>query len=172
MEMRGGRVNQSIWRIVKADELAACRDEVNRENRMAIRVLGMVGLPLAAANMVAQIALSSETEALPFFLRTSWVLVYFLLLLAVERWIVPKDFPHATALLYVLEAPILICSILLGSVWDPGHQAITFFVFLMAMPVFVLDRPIRVTLITAGWVALFLVACYLTKTPDIFERDL
>ena len=171
MKMREGFVNRSIWQIMKADELASCRDEVNRENRMAIRLLGMVGLPLAVANMIVQMALSTETEMLPFFLRTSWVLVYFLVLLVVERWVVPKDFTRATALLYVVEAPVIICSILLGSVWDPDHQAITFFIFLMAMPVFVLDRPVRVMAITAAWVLLFLGACYAMKAPDIFERD-
>ena len=154
-----------------ADELARNCEEVNRENRLAIRLLAIMGIPLSVANGIVQMALSSDMEVLSFFLRTSWVTVYFVVLLVVERWVIPPDFKHATALLYVVEAPVVICSILLGSVWDPNHQAITFFIFLMAMPMLVLDRPIRVMLITTAWVVLFLVACYLTKTPDIFERD-
>lgn len=164
-------MTRPVWQILKADELARCRDEVNQENRLAIRLLGMVGLPLAVANMVVQMTLSSDTEVLPFFLRTSWVLLYFLALLAVERWAIPEDYPHATALLYAVEAPVLICSILLGSVWDPDHLAFTFFIFLMATPMFVLDRPWRVMLVTTGWTALFVIACLAVKPPDIFERD-
>ena len=163
---------QSLWQIIKADGLLQCREEVNRENRLAIRLLAMVGLPLAAANMIVQMTLSSEVDLQQFFLRTSWVVVYFLVLLVVERWIIPDDYPYATALLYAVETPVIIGSILLGSFWDPDHQAITFFIFLMAMPMFVLDRPIRVMLVMAGWVALFLLACFIVKTPAIFERDL
>lgn len=165
-------MGRSLWQTVKADELALRQKEVNRENRLTIRLLGIVGLPLSVANVIVQIFLSSEVEAVPFFLRTSWVLIYFLAVLVLERWLIPEDYDHATALLYIIEAPVIVCSILLGSVWDPDHQAITFFIFLMSMPVFILDRPIRVTAVFSAWVAVFLIACYLTKTPDIFERDL
>ena len=170
-KLRGCPMSQ-IWQNLKADGLARCHEEVNRENRLAIRLLAMAGLPLSLASMIVQMALTTDSELLPFFLRTSWVFVYFLALLAVERWVIPEDYGHMTALLYAVEAPVILCSILLGSIWDPDHQAITFFIFLMATPMFILDRPIRLMLITTGWVAVFLVACYYVKPPDIFERDL
>ena len=157
---------------MRADELARCPDEVNRENRLAIRFLAIAGLPLSLASMVVQLALTTDAELLSFFLRTSWVFIYFLLLLAAERWLIPDEFKHTTALLYIVEAPVIICSILLGSVWDPTHQAITFFIFLMSAPMFILDRPIRLMLVITAWVALFLAVCYCTKPPDIFGRDL
>ena len=170
--MQDGSVAWSIMKTIKADELAHCHEEVNRENRLAIRLLALWGLPLAIANVIVQMGLANDEELLLFFLRTSWMCVYLFAVLVVERWVIPADFPHATALLYVVEAPIMICSILLGSIWDPGNQAITFLLFLIAMPVFILDRPVRVMLIALGWVVLFLGACYLVKSPEIFERDL
>ena len=169
--MRGRLVDRAIMRTMSAGERARYHEEANRENRLAIRLLALSGIPMAAANMVVQIALSNG-EMLSFLARTGWVLVYFVLLLVAERWLIPEDCRHAAVLLYIVEAPILLGSIMLGSVWDPDHQAITFFIFLMALPAFVLDRPLRVVLVSAGWVALFLIMCYLVKPFDIFERDL
>ena len=161
-----------FWDFLRADELKQCRDEMNAENRLAIRLLAIVGVPLSLANTIVQTVLSNDANFAVIFLRTSWVLLYFLVLLVVERWVVPKDFSHATELLYVVEVPVLVCSILLGSVWDPSNQAITFLLFIMAVPAFVLDRPIRVLAITAAWTVLFIAACYAVKPPEIFQRDL
>lgn len=165
-------MDRTFWKTVKGDALSGYREEVNRENRLAIRLLGVVGVPLAAMNALVQAAFSSEVSLPALFLSAGWALGYFLTLLVVERWLIPKDYPHSTGLLYLVEAPILICTIMLGSFLDPDHQAISFFIFLMAAPVFVLDKPIRMLLVTTGWVAAFVLACYAAKPPAIFERDL
>ena len=162
----------TLWQGLLAKDLFLNNEEVNRENRLAIRLLAVIGMPLSLVNMIVQLVLAADADLLFFAARQGWVFFYFVALFVVERWVIPKDFAHATALLYIVEAPIMVTSILLGSSWDPGHQAMTFFIFIMAMPVFVLDRPIRVTLISVGWTALFLVMCYMMKPPDIFERDL
>ena len=164
-------MKQSFFKAILADELSSRRKEVNQENRLAVQLLAIVGLPLSLVNVIVQLVLANKVSLI-FFIQSSWVFLYFAALLLVERKIIPKDFNHATALLYIVEAPIMICSILLGSFWDTGNQAVTFFLFLMAMPTFVLDRPIRVVLISAGWVALFLACCYAVKPPDIFARDI
>ena len=165
-------MSRAFWKTLRGDALSGSREEVNRENRLAIRLLAVVGAPLAAANMLVQIALSNEANLLTLLFSTGWALGYFLTLLVLERYLIPDDYPHSTGMLYVLEAPILICSILLGTFLDQDHQAITFFIFLMAMPVFVLDKPIRMMFVTTGWVAVFVTASYMAKDPSIFERDL
>ena len=165
-------MTNSLWQAILADHLFQNREEINRENRLALRLLAVIGLPLSILNTAVQMQLASSDNVLFFLLSTSWVFLYFLMLLLVERWVIPKEFSHTTALLYVAEAPVLVTSIMLGSFWDPVNQAISFFIFLMAMPVFVLDRPIRVTLITLAWTLLFLMASHAVKTPEIFQRDL
>ena len=162
----------AFWHNLLGEEIFNNQEEVNRENRLAIRLLAIIGMPLSFVNMIVQLVLAADADLLFFATRQGWVFFFFVLLYVIERWVIPKDFKHATALLYIVEAPIMAVSILLGSFWDAGHQAMTFLLFLMAMPVFVLDRPIRVVLTTSCWTALFLAMCYIAKPPEIFERDL
>ena len=162
----------TFWRCLLGEELFDNREEINQENRLAIRLLAVIGMPLSLVNMFVQLALAADENLLDFGARQGWVFFYFVILFVIERWVLPKDFSHYTILIYIAEAPIMATAILLGSLWDPDHQAMTYFMFLMAMPVFVLDRPIRVTLVTVCWTALFLGMCYAVKPPEIFARDL
>ncbi|MBQ9412008.1 MAG: EAL domain-containing protein [Oscillospiraceae bacterium] len=155
------------WNLFRGREFSRYRTEVNRSNRLAMRVLAYSGVPLSIANILAQSIIRGLS---PLSLQGSWLLAYFVILVVVEHFL-PEDYPHATALIYLIEAPVLIVSILLGTVWDPDHQALTFMMFLMAMPVFILDRPLRLSLVTFAWSAVFYAACLLVKNPATFRGD-
>ena len=131
---------REFWNFLTANEFSLWRDEISQENRLAIHMLATAGLPLSVANIFAQTFFSRREL---FSMRTVWLLAYFLALFLFERFVIPKNFRKSTRLIYVLEAPPLVVSILLGTVWDPAHQALTFLLFLMAMPVFIFDRPLR-----------------------------
>ncbi len=163
---------QSIWQILKADELVRYRDEVNRENRLAVRLLATVGIPLGLASIVIQVLMKPDSNAFLFFMQTGWALMFYVVLLVAERRFIPADYPYATALLYVVQSPAIICAILLGSIWDSNQQAIVFFIFFMAMPMLILDRPLRVMGVSTAWILIFLLVCYFSKPADIFSRDL
>ena len=156
-----------ILQFLFAPEFDDCREEINRENRLAIRLLASLGLPLSIANAVTQYFVVG-TNILP---RVAWLAVYCALLLVLDRHILPEDAKHTTLRLYLAQAPAMLIVILLGTVWDPERQATTFLMFLMAMPVFVFDRPLRLTLIYALWSALFLWLCRMTKSPELFVVD-
>lgn len=144
-------------------------EQINQENRMAIRLLARVGIPLSIANYFAQSIIFSTSPSLT--LQKYWLLVYFVSLLLLERYLLPKKCRCATILLYLIESPVMVVSILLGTVWDPSHQALTILLFLMAMPVFILDRPLRLAAIFTGWTAAFLVTCLLVKDPATHKGD-
>lgn len=143
-------------------------EQINQENRMAIRLLAAFGIPLSVANYFAQTIFSN---GFALSLKSIWLLLYFLCLFLLDRFVIPPKCRNTTLVLYLLEAPVMIFSILLGTAWDPTHQALTFLMFLMAMPVFVLDRPVRLLSIETGWVVIFLAACRLCKDPSTFRGD-
>lgn len=159
---------KTIFSYLSAEELARCQTEIDKENRLAIQLLILVGLPLSVANIFAQSIITGSDLLSP---RSYWLFLYFGALLLWERFLLPENIRRTTLLIYLVEAPALITSILLGTVWDPGHQAITFLIFLMAMPVFLIDRPLRVLSVFAGWSAVFLLICLQVKDAALFRAD-
>ena len=169
--LRGGNgesVMDELRNLFLSKEFVIWREEINRENRLAIHMLAVAGLPLSIANIFAQ-TFFSRRELLN--LRTLWLLFYFLALYLFERFVLPQDCKRSTSLLYLLTAPPLLVSILLGTVWDPSHQALTFLMFLMAMPVFIFDHPRRLLGVTLGWCTLFLLLCLAVKAPNTRRGD-
>ena len=143
------------------------QEEVRKENRLAIRMLAAAGLPLSVANILAQTIMNNRDLSL----KSCWLFLYFAALLLFERRILPRRFQKATLMLYVIEAPVMIMAILMGTVWDPNHQALTFLLFLMAMPVFVLDHPIRLFSVISGWSIAFLILVWTVKDPSTHRGD-
>ncbi len=158
-----------IAQYLSGTELTAYQEEITRQNRMAIRYLAVAGVPLSIASVAAQSIIKGSPTLTA---NGSWMLAYFLLLAFANGYIIPENCRHSTLLVYLLEAPVMIVSILLGTVWDPSHQALTYLMFMIVMPVFVLDYPWRVISVTAGWCAVFLLLCYTVKDPATWQGDL
>lgn len=154
---------------IAAQEFTRCREIVNEENRMAIRLLASVGIPLSIINMVAQTILSYRLMPLQ---RSLWLLFYFILLSFFDRAFLSRRTKYATGLIYLAEMPPMVVAILLGTIWDPAHPAVTFLMFIIAMPVFILDRPGRVFAVTTFWSALCAVCCLRFKVPETRSGDM
>ena len=143
-------------------------EEIDRQNRIAIRYFAYTGLPVAVANVVAQ----SIVQGVPAFTPQNLLLLgYFFLLLLIERFALPRYCKNATFLVYAFEAPVMIISILLGTIWDPTHQAITFPMFMSVIPIFILDKPQRVIGVSFAWSMLFVLFVSLFKDPLVQQSD-
>ena len=155
-------------RSYQGEEWVRYKKEINKENRIAIHLLALAGLPLSMMNAAAQLATSGVGPALTCSL---FMTLYFLVFLLAEHFWLPNDYPRATGLLYALESPVMVMSLLLGTVLDPGQQAIMVLLFLIALPVFIMDRPIRLVLFSGVWVAAFLPLCFLFKDRSVWATD-
>ena len=160
---------KEIWKTLKAEEFIRCHDIINQENRLAIRYLASAGIPLSLINILTQTVFSYRLY-LPQ--RSFWLLFYFVLLWLFERFAMPGDAKNATPLIYLVEIPPMLAAILLGTIWDPDHQAVTFLMFILSMPVFILDRPIRLFAISTAWTALFSILCCVSKDSDLIRADI
>ena len=158
-----------IAEFLKGDEIFADGEEAASQNRLAIRYFAATGIPVGIANIVAQTLLggTQELEA-----QSYWIVVYYAILLLLDRYVIPSKCRQATLLLYLCEAPVLLMSILLGTVWDPSTQAITFLMIMVTVPVFILDRPLRLMSIMLGWNIVFLGMCAAVKDPSILQTGL
>ena len=163
------RLMKEIWKLLTAEEFARNQEEINRENRLAARLFCQACLPLSIANIFAQGVVIGVHD---LSAHNLWLPVYFIVLLLAEKKLFRQDFAHSTLLLYLVQVPAMLMAVLLGTIWDPTHQAVTFLMMLLLMPVFILDRPIRLIGVFAGWTALFIALCTAFKAPDVVQVDL
>lgn len=161
-------MHNTVIDILVGSDYATNQQEVTRQNRLAIRYFAAVGIPVALINYAAQ---SITRGALSLSWQRLWLLCYFVALLVAERYLIPQNCKRATWLVYIVQAPVMIISILLGTVWDPSTQALTFLMFMIVMPVFILDRPIRVMGVTLFWNLVFLTLCLAFKDPATHRPD-
>lgn len=149
-------------------DITRWQKEIARENRTAIHMLAYTALPMGFINMLVQMVISGRDVSA---IDASWLLLYGLSLLAVDRFLIPEDTEHATAALYLLEAPVYLLAILLGSFWDPTRQASTILLFMVVLPVFVMDHPHRMALVMTAWLLVFLLCSHTVKTPELYNID-
>ena len=149
-------------------EYARWEDEIRRENRRAIRLLWYTLVPLGVVNMIAQSVIASPAVSAP---RSAMLLVYAILLAAVDSFVLPKEPKHTTALLYLLSTPVFLLGTLLGTAWDPERQASTILLLMVVLPMFVMDRLRRVASVMALWLAAFLALSCAYKTDELFRVD-
>ncbi len=162
-------VLERIAEFLRGDEFFADGEGAASQNRLAIRYFAATGIPVGIANIAAQTLITGSPN---LGLQSYWLVAYYAVLLVLEHFVIPAKCRHATLLLYLCEAPALLMSILLGTVWDPTNQAVTFLMVMVTVPVFILDRPLRLMGVMLGWNVVFLAICAVVKDPVIFQTDL
>ena len=158
-----------MTRFLMGDVIMDNKDETAKQNRLALRYFALAGVPVGLANVAAQSIIQGVAT---LTLQSLWLPLYYVILLFLERFVIPANCKRSTLLAYVVVSPALLVSILLGTVWDPTRQAITFLMIMVTAPVFILDRPIRLLGVMLGWNALFMTMCFVFKDPSTFRPDL
>lgn len=165
---KNNMLEKDQWIIHQAD-LDRYKGMIRQENRTAFRLMTVTGCVLSIFNLITQIVITGF--GMPIF-RSCILLVCFSLLFFLDRVIIPEGVPLPTQVFYLTQAPVLLLSVLLGTVWDPEHQATTILLFMMASPVFILDHPNRSLGIMAGWTALFIILSQFVKKSPVKDYDL
>lgn len=145
------------------------KEDIKKENRTGLHILAVVGFPLSVANFACQFVVIGKQA--PFSLLCTMMAYFFLLMLA-ESFLIPKELEHPALWLYVLETPAMILAILFGTVWDPAHQAITILLFIVTMPLLIIDTPVRLMCFSTFWAVLFSVMSFIVKSPQIASSDI
>ena len=161
-------LEKNQWIIHQAD-IDRYKGMIRQENRTAFRLMTVTGCVLSVFNLITQIVVTGF--GMPIF-RSSILLVCFSLLFFLDRTVIPEDVPLSTGTLYLTQAPIMLLAILLGTIWDPEHQATTILLFMMASPVFIMDHPNRSLGFLTGLTVLFIILSQIVKQPPGKDYDL
>lgn len=142
---------------------------IDGKNKTTLRYFPWLFLPIALFNMVSQ-AVSQAGDA---FWLSCLIIIYLIVLgLIGSMTDVIKRCQNATRALYLIEAPALLASILTGTVLDHHNVTMTFMVFLLAMPILILDIPWHVVLYQGFWSIVFIIFAKIFKNSEIFYVDL
>ena len=153
---------------IRHEDIRRYADTIRTENRTAVHLMANAGTALSAVNLITQIVVSRFN--MPIF-RSCLLLAYFVILLFVDRVLLPEDRQIPTWNIYAIQAPVFIISILLGTVWDTQNIATTFLLFLLTAPIFIVDHPNKSLGILAGWCGVFLILSWRMKSWSLFKTD-
>ena len=143
-------------------------DEVSRRNIIASDTFLMVGFILAAVNMLSNIFIQTTKS----FIQGVMLLVYFAVATVIRKFVIKENIHRSLLFLYAIQIPVMIFSILMGTVWDRDSFTISFFLLLVCMPLFILDNPLRHIAYICFCMLIYAVICYLYKSPSIFRTDI
>lgn len=148
--------------------MTAYRTEIQKRNAEVTDKFLLFGMVLSIMILAVQTVMRRES-----IIYTNVIMfAYFLILYIVRRVTSDKIRINGTVLLYMIQIPMVLFAILMGTVWDPGREAFTILVLLASFPLCILDKPYRLLLYILGSVAVFLVIDASVKTPELFHNDL
>ena len=143
------------------------KDEVHKQNHATLSAYLLCGLVIALIVLASRM-LMGLTDLM--FITDILVVYYLLLFLLLEPLRkVPDRF--ATAEMYILVVPALVLTMLASTVFYPSNQGITFLLYLVIGPLFIMDRPGRQIGFICTFAALFAVVSFFVKPYSIFFFD-
>lgn len=145
------------------------KEKINTENKAGIAlilvfysiilILNVAGVIFSHQNVLADRNLVLE-------------MVYMVIAVPLYFFVFRKRKMNFTALIYVFEVPLLLITIMHGTFWDPGNLTFTFLLFLLVLPLLILDKPWRVVLLILSMTFIYIGMDYMAKDPQLFSRDL
>ena len=145
----------------------AYKAEVENRNLIASGTFLLVGFIVATVNMLSNVFIRPTNG----FLQSMVLLVYFGVATIIRRYVVRDNIKRTLVFLYLVQIPVMVFGMLMGTVWDPKNLTITFFLLIICMPPFILDNPIRHFLYITSNMGLYLILAYVYKDRTIFELD-
>ncbi len=143
------------------------KDEVELRNHINIQAFLLIALLVASINVLSNVGIK-ETNG---FILSVFILVYFLVVTIIRYYFVRDKVRRSTLIFYLIQTPMIIYGILMGTVWDPSTPTVTFFLMIVCMPVFILDNPFRHTLYIFAMMAIYFALGWYTKNPEVFKID-
>ena len=143
-------------------------EAVGARNRVNMAVFVVMCMIVAVTNLISQIMIM-RTQGF----MGNVLLIALYAVLAVVVFVVYRRQQHVSTLgVYLIQAPVMLVGILMGTVLDPNQPAVTFLLLIVTLPLFILDKPWRVIAYETSAVALFILLCFAVKDYEIVKSDL
>jgi len=158
-----------LWR-VSPKRIKRFESEIEKENKFAFRWFMLMGIFVAAVNVLIQLAIGK----LASFTQSVFILLYFLIIFWIEGKIRAKNknYRFNVGCIYLVQLPIISFAIMMGSFWDKNHAAVTFLMLILLFPIFLLDYPYKTIGYSAFIAILASLACFIAKDKSVYGRDI
>lgn len=143
--------------------------EIDERNRSSFVLFSNGALFLSALIFAATAAIPHYR---PLMLSHGFIFLYACALFFFARRCRKRADPHIRTELYISFAPLLSGAVLLGTYLDPEKPAISIVIFLCVLPLFIIDKPHRIIAYQLLFTGVFVITCYLSKSPDVFWADI
>ncbi len=153
---------------VRADRFKKYRDEVLHRNAVGLETCLVLGLFVAIINMLNQVFFTLRAS----FVQTIMLVAIFFVLIVAAHVILRKTERFSTLLLYAIQFPVMLFGLFMGTIWDRENFTITFLMLIIALPLFILDKPIRLGLYITAWYVGYIILCHSVKTRELFLADM
>lgn len=144
------------------------KDEVIERNILASQTFIIVGSIIAIVYMFANIFVV-KTHG---YYGNIIVLAYFVLAAFIRTPILKKHPEKSTLFMYLIQIPIMITGILMSTMFDKDSESVVFFLFIVCLPPFILDNPLRHLVYIVACMSLYLAMGFMFKNPEVFNFDL
>ena len=160
-------MGKKLIEILKFGDFDRYREEIQKRNYLALSLMLAMGLPISLMNLMLQSLIKGRVDD-PTAIN---LVVLFLVLLFIKNFLLPKDYEDSMKLLYFISGIVFFYTIMMGTVLDREHQALTFFIFMVVNPVFIMDKPWRNISFTTFWLMLFIFISFRVKNYALFRGD-
>ncbi len=153
---------------IRAEHFNKYRAEVLHRNALGLETYLLLGLFVAVINMLGQVIFTLRTS----FLQTIALALIFGGLLIAAKVLIRKTERLSTVLMYVVQFPVMLFGLFMGTIWDKENLTITFLMLILALPLFILDKPWRLGIYISGWYLAYILLCRHVKEREIFLVDM
>lgn len=145
------------------------KDRINMENRTGIALILIFYSVILILNIISTIVSRGNVIGNRNLMLE---LIYMLVFVPLYFYVLRKKDINFTALIYVIEVPLLLITIWHGTFEDRGDLTFTFLLLLLILPLLILDKPSHVTVFIVAATAVYAIADVLAKDPEVYIKDL
>src|SRR5574344_232738 len=153
----------------RGDVLKENQIEVQRRNKYYIKSFSIMGMFVSICSIITSLIL--DIFNIKVFIYQFIALIAYFFLLFLLYLVIKNKKKHYTIVNLLSLVPLMVFGILMGTIFDPNTNAITFFVLLCVCPVYVLVYPYLSFIFTFISAAAFLITAYYTKPYNIYGGD-
>lgn len=144
------------------------KTRINQENKAGLELILLFDSLILCMNLIGQLIAGHNLLHIPMLLAQAIIIgtaVAFYLIVLRHRE------AHYTLWIYLIETPVLIATMLTGTLHRPAEISFTFLVFLLLFPLLILDKPWRIDLYIVIFGIAFALIDHETKVSTVFRRD-
>lgn len=159
---------RKYFKILSDENFDRHSDKINRENKFGLELILLFDSLILCMNLIGHLVAGHNLLHIPMLLAQAIIIgiaVTFYLTVLRRRNV------HYTLWIYLIETPVLIATMLTGTLHRPAEISFTFLVFLLLFPLLILDKPWRIDLYIIAFGIAFAIIDHETKISIVFRRD-